>query len=364
MPQPAPKNEFTDEVDVQSLKVGLILTLVLWPLLVWVLGTGFNHLGNHASNLGPRPAPKPSFEIQLDTEQLKPKAEEPPPDKFVETNPDAPENTPDKTRQFAARNQQVAQEKPPKEVKGEMPSTEGKKDMKNSTQIVDGQLTPPEPIPPPEPMPAPPDVPEAAAAAAAQREQNPLPGFEKIEGDNAAGFGMNVAKPTETPTAVPKPVPGEKNAPLLTGAPQAVQPHIDPNKPQPRKQLVRRVRPAVLQDNSFGTNNVGLVAVNAKFSQYGQYLQQLVETIDSEWRRILNASPAKPPPGSQVTIKFRLLSDGSIGEIVSVESNGGNQFEQTCKSSITNRAPYGKWTDDMLAVLGDSQELTFSFFIE
>ncbi len=355
------KNEFTDQQDVRSVKVGVILTIVLWPLLVWLLGAGFSRLG-HVSDSASRPPPKPSFEIQLEPEDFAEKKPEPPPDRFVETNPDAPENIPDKTRQFAARNQQVAQEKPPAEVKGEMPSTEGRKDLKElSSNIFDGQLRPPEPLPPPEPVPAPPDVPEAAAAAQAQREQTPLPGHEKFEGDSATGVGMNAAKQTPNPTNVPKPVEGDKKSEVLVGAPQTVQPRIDPQKPQPRRALVRRnSRAAILQENIFGTNNVGVQAVNAKFSQYGQYLQQLAETVEIEWNRIHQASRVFPPPGTQIVIRFRLLSDGTIGEFISVEGDSG-QAQQTCKSAIGNRAPYGKWTDDMIAVLGHSQELVYSF---
>jgi len=33
-------------------------------------------------------------------------------------------------------------------------------------------------------------------------------------------------------------------------------------------------------------------------------------------------------------------------------------------TAITDRAPYGTWTDDMKAVLGEQQEMTFTFYYQ
>jgi len=33
-------------------------------------------------------------------------------------------------------------------------------------------------------------------------------------------------------------------------------------------------------------------------------------------------------------------------------------------SAITDTAPYGDWTDDMIAILGNEQSLTFVFYYE
>jgi hypothetical protein len=33
-------------------------------------------------------------------------------------------------------------------------------------------------------------------------------------------------------------------------------------------------------------------------------------------------------------------------------------------SAITKPAPYGPWTDDMKAVLGEQQEMTFTFYYQ
>jgi hypothetical protein len=55
---------------------------------------------------------------------------------------------------------------------------------------------------------------------------------------------------------------------------------------------------------------------------------------------------------------------GKITDIQDVQSTSSEQGKDSCVSAITNTAPYGEWPDDMIAVLGDSQELTFRFYYE
>lgn len=356
-----PRSVLSDTDDTRSIITGVLLTLILWPTTIALLWLALRYLG-HSSSSRALPAPKPVYSIQLTQDEVPPE-KKPPPDRFVETNPDAPENTPDKTRNFAARNQQVAQEKPTLDGKSDTPALSGKKPGE-VTQIVNGQLNTTEEPPPPAPPPAP-EVPPMPEQEVARREQIPLPGAEKVEGENKEGFGANLAKSPEGASAVPEPIQGQKNAPDVNGAATAGQPRIDPQRPQPRPRVARNVRPAVLVDNKFGTSNIGPVAIDARWSQYGEYLQKFIETVQVQWERILDQTHTSPPSGSTVTVKFRMDGkEGAIAEIISSESTGGTQAERSCISAITARSPYGKWPDDMMAVLGESQEMTFTFYYQ
>jgi len=64
-----------------------------------------------------------------------------------------------------------------------------------------------------------------------------------------------------------------------------------------------------------------------------------------------------------VTVSFRMDSDGKITAIIDVKNTSSDQGKEACISAITARSPYGKWSDDMIAVLGESQEMTFTFTI-
>ncbi len=125
-----------------------------------------------------------------------------------------------------------------------------------------------------------------------------------------------------------------------------------------------RARPAIFADNKFGTMNIQPTAADAKWSNYGVYLQRMLETVQIQWDRILLSSTLYPPSGTTVTVKFRMNSDGKIAAIVDVKNTPNEQGKEACISAITARSPYGKWSDDMIAVLGDSQEMTFTFYYQ
>lgn len=123
----------------------------------------------------------------------------------------------------------------------------------------------------------------------------------------------------------------------------------------------RNPRPAILDENGFGTASAGNVAVDGRWSTYSPYLQRLIETVQLQWERILTESRISPSVGSKVTVKFVLNDEGKISRIVSVESTSSEAARHACVNAITDRAPYGPWTDDMKAVLGTQQEMTFMF---
>lgn len=351
-----------EEPESRSTLIG-VAAMLLFHLLLWLVGPLVLRLDPVPLRVRPHASGK-EYNIELTPEApLQQVAKQPEPFKFVETNPDAPENTPDKTTNFAAQNQQVAQEKPTPDGKSDRPAMEGKKDFE-SNQIVSGRLTTPleniQAIPP-----APETSPTEKTVTAQQRtEQNPLPGFEKKEGDNKDGLGTNLAKAADSARPIPEKIEGGK-VPLIEGA-TAMQPTIDRNRPQPRPQLTKTVqaRPAILAENKFGTTNIGNIGVDAKWSNYGSYLQRMIDTVQIQWERILIEWKANPSSGSAVTVKFVMDAEGKIAQIIGVETTANDTASRACVSAITDRAPYGPWTDDMRAVLGDRQEMTFTFYYQ
>jgi hypothetical protein len=345
---------FWQDEEKQSVIVGLILTFILWWPSLLLFGWALNHIHGKYEGKFKTTAHGRQFNIQLAPQALK--QPPPPPNKFVETNPDAPANIPDKTRNFAAQNQQAAQEKPNPNNHSDHAATEGRKDIE-STQLVDGQLNKEKPAPS-----AP--VPSQASPAAPQREQNPLSGFDKNAGEDKAAFGTNVGQVAENMKDVPQKIEGVKDAPLIENASSNL-PQIDPKHPMPRPQLAEHnVRPAIFSNNPIGTSNIGIAAWDARWSNYGQYLQQLIDDVQAGWDNLLNNSGALPPSGTYVEVTFRLKSDGTVSSIVKVDGNAGDLGQKYCVSAITDRGSYGKWTDDMVAMMGTEQDLTFTFYYQ
>ncbi len=346
--------------DTRSVQIGVLGT-VLVHLLLFLIVPYLLRM-EPLEKMAPAPAAR-EFNIELapDAFPSTPPPKPPAPFKFVETNPDAPDNVPDKTENFGAQNQQAAQEKPTPDVGNDRPAMEGRKDFE-SNQIVSGQLSPPTP-----PLPSAPPVEETPpehTTAAPRLEQNPLSGVEKIEGEDADSYGSNIAKFADDAKPVYEKVEGVKEAPLVEGA-TSMTPRIDPKRPRPAPKLEKRARPAIFAETKIGTSNIGPVAFDAKWSNYGQYLQQLIETVQIQWDRILIQSKVYPASGTMVVVKFRLNKKGEVAEILGVTSeSGAEQAKQACVSAITARSPFGEWTDDMIAILGDDQELTFSFYYQ
>ena len=104
-----------------------------------------------------------------------------------------------------------------------------------------------------------------------------------------------------------------------------------------------------------------LVGYDARWSAYGEYLRRLIDTVQLQWERIIIDRKVLAPSGTFVVVKFILNSEGKIARIVNVDNHSTDSGAGACVSGITDRAPYGPWTDDMKASLGEEQELTFAF---
>lgn len=347
--------------EARAVQIGVVVTILIHVLLL-VLAPKIEHYINRND---PTAASDEwaSKEFQIELAPAEPAV---PPlvklPQFVEANPNAPDNAPDKTDNVAAQNQQVAQEKPTPDGKSDAPASQGDP-TKQSTAIVTGQRSEPEPAvhrAPPEST-----QPETPEQQAVRRAQTPLPGSEKYEGENPDGFGANVGKPAPNATPVPERVEGAADAKTDTGVAKSVYyTKVDAKRPQSRPTLapdVVKARPTPLANREFGTENIGAIAYNAKWSAYGEYMQKFIESVDIQWQRIVEQSNVYPVAGTKVVVKFRINSKGEIAEI-EPNSTGGRAAISACVSAIVFRKSYGAWSDDMIGVLGESQEITFTFF--
>lgn len=141
---------------------------------------------------------------------------------------------------------------------------------------------------------------------------------------------------------------------------------IDPTKTRPRPSLVKQqqVRPTILAERLAGTTSIGSMAVDAKWSNYGAYLRRMTESVQIQWELLIVESKVSVESGSVVTVKFILDSQGKIARILKVDSTTSDTASRACMSAIADRSPYGEWTEDMKAVLGEQQEMTFSFYYQ
>lgn len=351
----APEREPND----RSILIGIVGTLLVHVLLV-VLSPhfGFSEFSGVHTGIAVNSKEGQTFDFELTpmTEQEK----ERDPTRFVETNPDAPENEPDQTANFSNRNQQSAQAEAAKELDPERrPSiTNAQDEIKNDMSIVSGDLSQPQAGARPLPEVANPQDAEQQQQRA-RAEQVPLSGFDKTEGDDPDGVATNLADAQSPTNNASQNVQGVRDADDPDGALAAIE---AARRAQPKaRQRLTAPRTTILTNRPTGVRDIGILGIDARWSEYGEYMAELVEIIQMSWYQILHESRVSPPRGSHVVVTFKLNAKGET-DIVKVEDSGsGKQAVFSCQHAIQARQPYRPWTQQMIAVLGEEQTLTFSF---
>lgn len=347
----------------RSIAIGFICTL-LFHILLLCLAPLFpveKFAGSHSNLTAIANANRAKeFNFELTPAEPQPKPRDP--FKFVETNPDAPENTPDKTPNFSNRNQQSAQAEKPKEIDPEnRPSVKGQDEIKNDSSIVSGDMSRPQDGAAVTAAPNAVANVQPQAAQQARAEQVPLQGTEKVDGKSDEGVGSNVSRSASPSNRAEQFQEGAKNATSATGGMTAGA-QVDRPTPKPRPRLTQ-ARPNILQNRLAGTSNIGILGIDARWSEYGEYMQEFVEIVQNSWYAILDESRIAPKSGTHVIVTFTLNSDGELS-VLNTEETAGKQGAYACTNALTVRQPYRKWTDQMVAVLGTQQTMTFSFYYQ
>ncbi len=296
--------------------------------------------------------------------------------KFVEVNPDAPENEPDRQDQYSFRSQQAASENV-SDNPLEAPEVDGDT---NSQKILQGSLDQAAPLPPGVYAPAanPGEgegidggklgVPEQAPQVTAQ--PLPTPAFFQQAAVTDKGPGSRLEESGKALEVTENPDP---NAPIDLYRPQASQAELaqqqpgDGNggsqaKPVPRERP--RLAPELVRGplmQSRGTTRLrGSLAIDATFSEFGEYQQQFYAALQTGWyQEIEFYQPIDT--STNVIVRFTMQSDGVIRDVEVVESTASEIATIICESAIIKRSPYRAWTREMVQVFGKERTLQVAF---
>ncbi len=294
--------------------------------------------------------------------------------RFVEANPEVVENVPDRTEQYSFKNQQAADDSPTQDAKN-MPKVEGEE---NSQKIIQGSL---EKTPPIEPG--------VYSPTTAQGEG---------EGDHGGRLGspsettqVPVSQPLPTPDFIQqKPIseegPGSRIEPI--GEAREVFEKTVPDAPidiyqqQPDTTEVTqitdgggggakpapRVRPRLapelitgpLMNSPSSASRRGSIAIDATFSEFGEYEQQFYAAIQTGWyQEIEFFQPIDT--ASRVHVRLTIHSDGKVTEVKAVHTTASEIATLICENAITKRSPFRPWTREMVKVFGDKRTLNIMF---
>ena len=309
-------------------------------------------------------------EIELELEI--PAVEQPEPEqlRFVDANPDAPENQPDRKDQYSYRSTQAADQSPETSIL-EAPKVDGEEP---SQKIIDGMLEQPVALPvvvaaaPGNNAPAKGTGAEQAGLPAAPRlptaefiRQSELP--ENDTGSSPLGEDAESASIENLPEDAP--VALHRN-PAIAGTPDTTG-RMDPltapeakPMPQARPRLAPELLTGPVMQSHGSASRRGALSIDATFSEFGEYEQQFYAALQLGWYQEIEFHQPIDT-ASTVAVRFTMEADGSINGISVLQSNASELATYLCESALAKRSPFRAWTKEMIAVFGTERTLTVRF---
>lgn len=313
--------------------------------------------------------------------------EEEPPPTYTQTNPDVAENEPDDTNRFAARDQQAANPDEVEELDAEaLPAVESDDNI-DTDQFLTGSLAPPELAPPPTQQEQGERKQEEQVAGIQQpllqavnpsqsalKKEIPVMGSQEDADPDESGIAeYDYDRLDEAPTNVTDLIKGEAeegeeeaelSPELMASSGMPVQPmeRMEDGVPSPKaRPRLPRVPSSPVRNSKAGVASVGQLAVDAKASQFGEYMERLIETVKINWDDLVVKS-SYVERNSVVRIRFILTKEGVVSDMEILEgTNAKAAGIYMCRQAIERGVPFGPWPAGLVELFGDDEDVTFNF---
>jgi hypothetical protein len=343
-----------------SLFAAILLAFFLHLLLFWAT----------PSSLFEKPEKSPlvpqSMEIMLEPLPEEPEMEE----QYVRAAPNITEAKPDQTMNISDRDQRAAQEEQAPLDPENTPYSEG--DEEESNRLVQGN-----PFQEPTPQTPPAASQSAGGSPMVQQEAAPeKPPAETMQDvleqvpEEEEGLA-SVEKPSEAvdepedptemrdPIAMTSPQDGQGEAQLTT-PPQAEQEQAPTPRPRPRVERDTSYGP--IKENRQGAIQIGRLAFDAQYSEFGEYWRRVAEIIEARWRNLVYNTKSIPFGGYRVVVEFSITRDGSIQDVKISQSTAGKLAETISVDAIVGEAPFFDWTPEMIVKMGEKAGCAIHFY--
>jgi outer membrane biosynthesis protein TonB len=292
-----------ESIDLRSAAIAVVVSLGLHVLLFLALPDTFHKVVAFV-----RPVEVLTAPVKIDEARLPPKL------RFAETNPAANQVVPKAAPFTSSRNQTAAQ-------------------------------------PVPEKMPTNSPLPKSAGTSEQIRLAQGKPrSIDQSEASPAVQPSISMSAPVK---AAPPPGPG-KSAAKPTPAPVAANPE------RPRASTPSGTYGLLLR-RPVGVSRAGSIAIDARFSNYGDYTQRMMEAIQSSWWSIIERSRFEGVSRGRVVVRFRLHRDGTVTNTEILGTEVTRVMSLACKDAVMAPAPYDIWRADMVAMYGESDTVTINF---
>lgn len=261
---------------------------------------------------------------------------------FVPVNPGAPEKAPPETNNHSAINQRAAQEEPDPTTRSRKPTNDG--ELENSAGIAENVL----------PRELLPESMRTTRVAPAQKQDAEEPKKQNASDAEVVNKNSGVPAPESDTGTIAL---GEK-----VGKTETEKKSAD-SVPEPQKRPQIAPPPGLkllTMKSNTATNEIGSVSLDAKFSEFGDYTQRMLEAIQAAWYVTCERS-AVHARGS-VVVRFTLCADGTIKSSKVLQSSASELATYACRDAIESRAPYEIWSEKMISLFGEEQTTTLTFY--
>ena len=296
--------------------------------------------------------------------------------RFVEASPEVPENEPDRRDQYSYRAQQAADISPLSDAANK-PKVDGEED---SQKILQGSLQQAPPLEPgvyaPAARPGEGEGDQGGKLGAPNElvlpqlaEPIPAPNFIEQDAASDLGPGSRVDLVGEAPEVFEVP---DLDAPINVYRPQSLAEQVqqvgDGAGGSPEAQPTPRARPRLAPELITGplmrshgsTSRRGSLAIDATFSEFGEYEQQFYAAVQTGWyQEIEFFQPIDT--STRVQVRFTLYADGRVESVKSVQTSASEIATFICETAITKRSPFRPWTKEMVQVFGQQRTLHVVF---
>ena len=255
---------------------------------------------------------------------------------FVPVNPESPSATPKTEDHFSAADQRAAQENPDPDSRDRIPTHLG--EIEDSRAVSEVSI-PREFLPPELRNPALQPNPPSSSVQSREDVSDEKQGVDiPVKTAGTLSVGKTPAEEGDQgESVIPDPAPRPKIFPL---------PGL--------KSITMRSNTAV--------NEIGTCALDAKYSEFGDYTQRMLEAIQAAWWSAVKRTAIVQPP-AVVVIEFTLYADGTVADVHVVFSDASAPATYACLDAVESRAPFDRWRADMVAFIGKNSETSrISFY--
>lgn len=359
--------DFLWKVGVWSpLSLAAVLSLLLHLCGLLILP---ERIFNYNENL--KSKQRTSIELSI----VPPPASEPasPPLQYKEVNPAVAENQPDKADAYSFKAQQAAGESG-SDANSKLPQLNGDLDaqklLQNERPVPElaQQASLPQIVQLGNEPTSPEALPEQVRPHRAARP--PVPEFLKKpdSAESQLGTAMDLSRDvqaSEVDESATKmidlyvPSAHAQSADTLAIEPQSVE-TINKLQPSPRPRLAPELLAGPQMQSNGGRVRRGTLAMDASFSEFGEYEQQFYSALQAGWYQEIDFFQPIDT-ATRVVIQFVLQADGVIRDIEVLSSNASRIASLLCQNALSKRSPFRTWTREMVDTFGEQRQMRVVF---